>query len=593
MVSVATSSWRGNKATFGGGAIWQSGDASSVLLLNNQTFEDNSVWPAATTSATGAYSGRSLFTQQASLGSMGSMSPASVPFPPDQPITASHNTTGLLWHGGAVYAAGTGVILQMESVAMQRNRAMLMGGGLYFKDGNNLVISDSTLTENAAASGGAVSLHLGRGTATIYNTTFAHNTATFLVPPSFVAGDKSYQALLASTPGSVTANQSVLQSGLVPCGFGSGGGLCVASLFKRLLFQDNRLLNNTCQDSGAGLYVRSDLCVRLMRTRTQVEVILGGGGSDGQQVQSEVVDCMVDIVSNVIAGNRAGVAGSAIFWTDHTGVNLYCSNNTGNVTPTFGLVGLQDKPTCFNFLNDNLISPDAVLLALNSTNGPPLPSGGALVVDAAGVLLAATTRGPGQTAAQPNSNHSLSSWPTSLRLVGSNAATTININNDTTWAGSLNLGAGHTMLPVDAPPNTLVVVNEAPFDVILTLLDYYNEGVSWDLGDALGVQATSSDASISPAAWFKSGPLITLHGLTVSGERARLYTVDVKVQMAGWATNASASIPLYARECLIGEVETGRGGCKVGIAWQEPSMQLPLPTVVQSDHGCDDCLPGY
>lgn len=219
------------------------------------------------------------------------------------------NINGLDANGGAVAVNGR---LTASEANFVSNGAFNGGGALYLSSyrlyGCNLAssISDSNFNTNLAAFGGAIHNDEGANL-TISDSNFLQNTA---YSPHEGGGAIINQGTLELRNCELNGNEAT-----PPAGGGSGGAIYNGAFDEisqaLLTVSDSRIINNTANQSGGGIYNEGDAPNRVTIIRSSISgnmSVVGGGGG----IFNNRCNLGLSIVDSEVSGNTAYQGGGGI-----------------------------------------------------------------------------------------------------------------------------------------------------------------------------------------------------------------------------------------------------------------------------------------
>lgn len=327
-------------------------------------------------------------------------------------ISDGYTTTADL--GGGIDNSGT---ISLSKVVLSNNTAHVGSGGAIFNHGGSLIVADSTISANTAASDGAGifsdggSLNLtrtgitggtsGRNGGAIYthNGTAVINHSTIFQNTAVAAGGGIFSDL---TP--ITISDTVISDNNADLagGIRNGGGLTATS---------STITGNTATTSGGG--ISND---NMPLTMTNSTISGNRAGTTGGGVDS--VAGAVSLVNSTVSGNTAQVGGGirnagVLTLTNDTFANnrsyndpggalvnlgtttlhntLIAGNFTGGNTSPGDINGVVDPTSSYNLIGDG----DNVTGITNGILGNQIGTGAALIDAKLGPL--ASNGGPTQT----------------------------------------------------------------------------------------------------------------------------------------------------------------------------------------------------
>jgi len=211
---------------------------------------------------------------------------------PDTTLTLSHlsvvSGTAANGLGGGIYSEGD---LTLQDCVLSDNYAFNAGGGVY-NDGGVLIVQSSTFSNNSADQGGGISNH-NDSTATITNSTFIANNASFHGAAIFSAN------ILTLQNSTLTDNEALV----------TGGGICASG---GVVTVQNSTLAYNRAPSGAAIYQEGALTMThstLYRNLGDGLVVLGTldfrntliasvGGMDCDTEYGEIGDNIHNLVAD-------------------------------------------------------------------------------------------------------------------------------------------------------------------------------------------------------------------------------------------------------------------------------------------------------
>ncbi len=252
--------------------------------------------------------------------------------------------------GGALFVDfGDQIILTNVTVS---DNSALRGGGIYASYGSDLSITDSRITGNAAERGGGI-YSLG-GNVVLYSTTVAGNSAT-----EFAGGlsnrDGPYSGFLSLHESTVSGNTAPL-----------GGGIGSFGFYVYTFIANSTISGNSAIDSAGGVHIDGWYAFLSLRSSTIANNSTMNGLTGGVEVYdgsswtpSQLEDSVVALnlpsncgISNPtdVGGNLADDTSCGAGWLPMTGLDVELSYN-GGPTRTHALLeasaAIDAGVTCF------------------------------------------------------------------------------------------------------------------------------------------------------------------------------------------------------------------------------------------------------
>lgn len=276
-LTLTNSTFTGNTALHGGGIFGDKpfhGD-TGILTLTDVTFSNNSA-TATAWSGSGYCNGGGGIGHQG----VGTLNLTRVTF--------SGNTSQL--GGAGLFIANDGTTT-LTDVDFTGNQAQQAGGGL-FSDSGDLIISESTFTNNQSrgisnANGGAIAIE--NGSLDLSSTTITNNSAYF---GGVIYARYGSQASITNTD--FTENQA-----------NYGGGIYNLVTGQTLILDQVTFTRNTAAEDGGGIHNRAQSAI----TNAQ---FLGNSATNGGGM-SNLVNDLTTLENAVFVGNQASEDGGGLY----------------------------------------------------------------------------------------------------------------------------------------------------------------------------------------------------------------------------------------------------------------------------------------